>query len=102
MIEDHRKSLGITPRKISDEEIVQRLVFALVNDAAPCADVAGQQQHRLRLVGETSPRRLPHGLTLRRCWLAFDTRFLKKEGFALRVLPASCVDIVLEAPKQRR
>jgi 3-hydroxyacyl-CoA dehydrogenase len=24
MIEDHRKSLGITPRKISDEEIVQR------------------------------------------------------------------------------
>jgi 3-hydroxyacyl-CoA dehydrogenase len=34
MIEDHRKSLGITPRKISDEEIVQRLVFALVNEAA--------------------------------------------------------------------
>jgi 3-hydroxyacyl-CoA dehydrogenase len=28
MIEDHRKALGITPRKISDEEIVQRLVFA--------------------------------------------------------------------------
>ena len=34
MIEAHRKSLGITPRKISDEEIVQRLVFALVNEAA--------------------------------------------------------------------
>ena len=34
MIEEHRKSLGITPRKISDEEIVQRLVFALVNEAA--------------------------------------------------------------------
>ena len=34
MIEDHRASLGITPRKISDEEIVQRLVFALVNEAA--------------------------------------------------------------------
>ena len=34
MIEDHRKSLGITPRKIADEEIVQRLVFALVNEAA--------------------------------------------------------------------
>ncbi|RYF77332.1 MAG: 3-hydroxyacyl-CoA dehydrogenase, partial [Comamonadaceae bacterium] len=31
MIEDHRKELGITPRKISDEEIVQRLVYALVN-----------------------------------------------------------------------
>ncbi len=34
MIADHRKSLGITPRKISDEEIVQRLVFSLVNEAA--------------------------------------------------------------------
>ena len=34
MVEEHRKSLGITPRKISDEEIVQRLVFALVNEAA--------------------------------------------------------------------
>ncbi len=34
MIEAHRASLGITSRKISDEEIVQRLVFALVNEAA--------------------------------------------------------------------
>ena len=34
MIEQHRKGLGITPRKISDEEIVQRLVYALVNEAA--------------------------------------------------------------------
>jgi 3-hydroxyacyl-CoA dehydrogenase len=34
MIEEHRKELGITPRKISDEEIVQRLVFALVNEGA--------------------------------------------------------------------
>jgi 3-hydroxyacyl-CoA dehydrogenase len=34
MIEKHRKDLGITPRKISDEEIVQRLVFALVNEGA--------------------------------------------------------------------
>ena len=34
MIEKHRASLGITPRKISDEEIVQRLVFSLVNEAA--------------------------------------------------------------------
>ncbi len=34
MIEEHRKSLGITPRKVSDEEIVQRLVFSLVNEAA--------------------------------------------------------------------
>jgi len=34
MIEQHRKSLGITPRKISDEEIVQRLVYSLVNEAA--------------------------------------------------------------------
>ncbi|MCZ4314907.1 3-hydroxyacyl-CoA dehydrogenase NAD-binding domain-containing protein [Comamonadaceae bacterium G21597-S1] len=34
MIEDHRSELGITPRKISDEEIVQRLVFSLVNEGA--------------------------------------------------------------------
>ena len=34
MIEEHRKSLGITPRKVSDEEIVQRLVYSLVNEAA--------------------------------------------------------------------
>ena len=34
MLEEHRKALGITPRKVSDEEIVQRLVFSLVNEAA--------------------------------------------------------------------
>jgi len=34
MIVKHRAELGITPRKISDEEIVQRLVFSLVNEAA--------------------------------------------------------------------
>jgi 3-hydroxyacyl-CoA dehydrogenase len=34
MIEDHRAALGIAPRKISDEEIVQRLVYSLVNEAA--------------------------------------------------------------------
>ncbi len=34
MIDAHRQSLGITPRKISDEEIVQRLIFSLVNEAA--------------------------------------------------------------------
>lgn len=34
MIDAHRASLGITPRKITDEEIVQRLVFALVNEGA--------------------------------------------------------------------
>jgi 3-hydroxyacyl-CoA dehydrogenase len=34
MIADHRKELGITPRKIGDDEIVQRLVFSLVNEAA--------------------------------------------------------------------
>ena len=33
MIEKHRASLGITPRKISDDEIVQRLVYSLVNEA---------------------------------------------------------------------
>ncbi|NWG74802.1 MAG: enoyl-CoA hydratase/isomerase family protein [Rubrivivax sp.] len=34
MIEDYRKELGITPRKIGDDEIVHRLVFSLVNEAA--------------------------------------------------------------------
>ncbi len=34
MIVKHRESLGITPRKISDDEIVHRLVFSLVNEAA--------------------------------------------------------------------
>ncbi len=33
MVADHRQSLGITPRKIADDEIVQRLVFSLVNEA---------------------------------------------------------------------
>jgi 3-hydroxyacyl-CoA dehydrogenase len=34
LIEDYRKEKGITPRKISDEEIVERCIFALVNEAA--------------------------------------------------------------------
>ena len=34
MVADHRAALGIAQRKISDEEIVQRLVFSLVNEAA--------------------------------------------------------------------
>jgi len=34
MVVEHRKALGITPRKISDAEIVERLVFAMVNEAA--------------------------------------------------------------------
>jgi len=34
MIEDHRKTLGITPRQISDDEIVHRLVYSLVNEGA--------------------------------------------------------------------
>ncbi len=34
MLDKHRKELGVTPRKISDEEIVQRLVYSLVNEAA--------------------------------------------------------------------
>ncbi|MCA0324316.1 MAG: enoyl-CoA hydratase/isomerase family protein [Proteobacteria bacterium] len=34
LIEKYRKDQGITPRKISDEEIVQRLVFSLVNEGA--------------------------------------------------------------------
>ena len=34
MIEEHRKTLGIAPRRISDDEIVHRLVYSLVNEAA--------------------------------------------------------------------
>ncbi|ABE44489.1 3-hydroxyacyl-CoA dehydrogenase NAD-binding domain-containing protein [Polaromonas sp. JS666] len=34
MIEKHRKDIGVTPRRISDEEIVERLVYSLVNEAA--------------------------------------------------------------------
>jgi len=33
MVEDYRASQGIKPRKISDDEIVQRLVYAMVNEA---------------------------------------------------------------------
>ena len=38
MIEKHRAALGIAPRKIADEEIVQRLVYALVNEGAKIVD----------------------------------------------------------------
>ena len=38
MIETHRKELGVTPRKISDDEIVHRLVFSLVNEGAKIVD----------------------------------------------------------------
>jgi len=34
MLAKHRAALGITPRQISDDEIVHRLVYALVNEAA--------------------------------------------------------------------
>ena len=34
MIEKHRAELGIVPRQIFDEEIVHRLIYALVNEAA--------------------------------------------------------------------
>ena len=34
LVEEHRKEQGITPRKLSDDEIVHRLVFALVNEGA--------------------------------------------------------------------
>ena len=34
LIEQHRASLGLAPRKVSNEEIVQRLVLALVNEGA--------------------------------------------------------------------
>jgi 3-hydroxyacyl-CoA dehydrogenase len=34
MIEAHRESIGIKPRKIGDEEIINRLVLALINEGA--------------------------------------------------------------------
>jgi len=34
MIVDHRASIGLKPRKLSDDEIAHRLVFALVNEGA--------------------------------------------------------------------
>ena len=34
ILEQHRKDLGITPRQISDGEIVERLMYALVNEGA--------------------------------------------------------------------
>ncbi len=34
LIAEHRASLGILPRKVSDEEVVQRCLFALVNEGA--------------------------------------------------------------------
>ncbi len=38
LIAAHRKELGITPRRISDDEIVHRLVFALANEGAKILD----------------------------------------------------------------
>ncbi len=34
LIEDYRQEIGITPRQIGDQEIVERCVFALVNEGA--------------------------------------------------------------------
>jgi 3-hydroxyacyl-CoA dehydrogenase len=34
MLDEHRRSIGIAPRSISDQEIVERLVYALVNEGA--------------------------------------------------------------------
>jgi 3-hydroxyacyl-CoA dehydrogenase len=34
MLSEYRKELGLSPRKISDEEIVERCIFALANEGA--------------------------------------------------------------------
>ena len=34
LLEEHRRNTGITPREITDSEIVERLVYSLVNEAA--------------------------------------------------------------------
>jgi hypothetical protein len=49
MIVDYRTSIGRTPARSSDEEIVQRLVFALVNEAAKILEegiASRAQRHR--------------------------------------------------------
>ena len=38
LINDYRAANGITPRKISDDEVVQRCIFALVNEGARILD----------------------------------------------------------------
>ena len=38
MIEQHRKAIGLAPRKLDDREIVERLVFSLVNEGAQILD----------------------------------------------------------------
>ena len=38
MIDEYRAANGITPRKISDDEVVQRCMFALVNEGARILD----------------------------------------------------------------
>ena len=34
LIEEYRKEIGVKPRQISDEEIVERCIYALVNEGA--------------------------------------------------------------------
>ncbi len=34
VVEDYRREMGIAPRQISDSEIVERCIYALVNEAA--------------------------------------------------------------------
>jgi 3-hydroxyacyl-CoA dehydrogenase len=34
LVADYRKEIGVEPRAIADEEIVERLIYALVNEAA--------------------------------------------------------------------
>jgi len=38
IIEAYRKEIGVKPRKITDEEIIERLIYALVNEAAYILD----------------------------------------------------------------
>ncbi len=38
MIEKHRADIGVKPRRISDDEIVHRLVYSLVNEGAKIVD----------------------------------------------------------------
>ncbi len=97
--QNYRKDNNIKTRQISDEEIVERLIYALVNEARlhprgrhRAASVGHRHglPHRLRLPG--LPRRADvlrrHGRACRRCWLRFE-KFTGATGRRVEAGPAT-------------
>ena len=58
LIASHRAEIGVTPRRIDDAEIVDRLVYALVNEGG------ANSRGRHRRAGERHRRRLSHRIRL--------------------------------------